>query len=148
VADFSVTEAAQLLGLYRAGKLPAEFTVEVAVINPNDGVGGRRRLPVTLTQMKWRLSIDRVPTVSGVMAQPIEVPPGGESVIVPLQVQLDLMEFFRQTYEDVLQLALGIGGAQGGPSRLTLEVEPVLSTPIGTLRYPQPVTVVDKEFRP
>jgi hypothetical protein len=148
LADFTLSEAAQLLSAYRAGKVPLELTLEIAVRNPNDGQAGRRRLPITLARLDWRLFLDSVPTLSGSLAQPVEVPAAGE-VLLPLTVQLELRRFFQErSYEDLLRLALGIAGAEGNPGRVTLEVEPTLSTPVGQLRYPHPVRVVHAEFRP
>ncbi|MCS6966369.1 MAG: hypothetical protein NZ473_06355 [Candidatus Kapabacteria bacterium] len=149
VGDVTVAEATQLLTFYRRGTLPAEFTVEIAVRNPNDGREGRRRIPITLTEMEWRLLIDAVPTVTGSLPQPIEVPAAGEAIVFPLRVRMDLYQFFYQRhYEDVLRLALDIAGVGGDASRVTVEVQPTLSTPLGRLRYPQPVQIVQKEFRP
>ncbi len=149
LTDFSPVEAAQLVSAYQARRLPAELTLELAVDNPNDGRQGRRRLPITISTMRWRLFIDEIPTVSGELAQPVEIPASGETTVVPLRVQLDLYQFFGQRrYEELLQLALAIGGKGGSPSRIALDIEPVLSTPLGALRYPQPIRVVDKEFRP
>lgn len=147
--DFTPADAARLVAAYSSGQLPAEFTLHVAVLNPNDGVGGHPRLPITLERMEWRLLIDGVPTVTGVVTQPVEIPAVNQVVIIPVQLRLDLLEFFqRRRYEDLLRLALSIGGIGGGPSRLMLEVDPTLSTPVGRLRYPRPVPVIEKEFRP
>jgi hypothetical protein len=149
LTDFTLSEGAQLLAAYRSGQLPAEFTLQIAVRNPNDGRQGRRRLPLTLTELRWRVVIDETPTVSGTLAQPVEVPGGGEAVVVPLRVQLDLYRFFAQRgYEGLLRLAMSLGGMQKELGRLVVEVEPTLSTPVGTLRYPQPVRIVEREFRP
>ncbi len=147
--DFTAADAARLLAAYRAGKLPATFTLQVAVLNPNDGTAGRRRLPIRLERMEWRLLIDERPTVTGVITQPLEIPAMSQPVLIPVEIQLDLVEFFQQwRYEDLLRLALSIGGADGKLTRLRLEIDPTLSTPVGVLRYRQPVTVVETEFRP
>ncbi len=98
--------------------------------------------------MDWRLFLDTTELLSGSLAQPVEVPAARE-VVLPLAVRVDVRRIFRErSYEELLALALRIGGAEADPKRLTLEVEPTLSTPVGQVRYPHPVRVVYTEFRP
>ncbi|MEN3026311.1 MAG: hypothetical protein ABDH31_01210 [Chlorobiota bacterium] len=146
ISDFSAVEAAQLLASYRARSLPVDFVLQVAVRNPNDGIAGRRQLPIRLAAMEWRLLLDEVPTIRGALAQPVEIA-GGAETLLPLQIRVDLVEFFQQRqYEDMLRLALELG--QGQLSRVSLDVQPTLQTPVGEIRYPRPVRVVAAEFRP
>ncbi len=146
--DFSPMELAQLLQYQQRRLLPVEFLLHVAVYNPNDGRAGRRRLPVTLSELEWKLLLDETPTVSGNLGAPVELPSSGDTVFIPVRVKLDLYEFFAQrSWNELIELALAIGGARGSCARLMLQARPRVLTPLGELYSPSYITIVDKEFR-
>jgi hypothetical protein len=116
--------------------------------NPNNGSGGSTRTISTLTRFDWRLLIDDQPTISGGIDKPLEIPGSGQSTIIPLRLELDLYEFFgNHGYDDLLNLALALGGKRGDISRVALDVQPSVSTPLGEITYPERITIVSKEFR-
>jgi hypothetical protein len=45
------------------------------------------------------------------------------------------------------ELALAVGGANQDGSRLSLDAQPRVSTPYGTITYPGRLTIVNAEFR-
>ena len=58
------------------------------------------------------------------------------------------MEFFGEKgYNDLLNLALALGGAKSDISRLAIDAQPRVSTPLGEITYPGRITVVSKEYR-
>lgn len=68
--------------------------------------------------------------------------------MIPIRLSLDLLEFFGdKRYEDLIQLALAIGGQSRTPTRLSLDAQPTVSTPVGPMTYPGRVTIVSTEFR-
>jgi len=123
---------------------PLTFTVDVAVRNPNQ----ERDAGIALLEsLAWTLEIDGTETVSGNLPDPIEIPGGGETRIVPLDMSLDLYRYFgEQGYEDVLDLALAVAGAKGTASRITLLAVPTVSIGGVPVRYPGSIRIVDKEF--
>ena len=146
--SLSLTDAAQALASFGRGELPASFMLKVAAQNPNDGTGGTTKSTATLTSFAWTLQIDETPTVSGNIPQPIEIPGSGQQAIIPLQINLDLLEFFQEKgYERIVNLALALGGAQGSTSRVTLRARPTIQTDFGPLTYPGDIDIIDKEFR-
>jgi hypothetical protein len=148
IADFGALDAVRLVQSYTSRKLPVEFVVDVLAINPNDGTGGTRKTASTLTGLECRLLIDGQPTVVGNIDQPIEIPGTGQESVIPLRLSLDLLEFFAaRPYEDILQLALAIGGRNRTPARIALDAQPTVSTPMGPITYPGRVTIVSTEFR-
>lgn len=148
IGDLSVAEGLQALQAYRSRKLPVEFVVDVVAVNPNDGTGGSRRSASTLTGLECRLLIDGRPTVTGNIDKPFEIPGTGQETVVPLRLSLDLLEFFGdQRYEDLLGLALAIGGRNRTPARLALDAQPTVSTPLGPITYPDRITIVSTELR-
>jgi hypothetical protein len=148
IGDFSATDGLKALQSYQSRKLPVEFVVDVVAVNPNDGTGGSRRSASTLTGLECRLLIDGQPTVTGNIDKPFEIPGTGQETVVPLRLSLDLLEFFgNQRYEDLLGLALAIGGRNRTPARLALDAQPTVSTPLGPITYPNRITIVSTDFR-
>lgn len=148
VSDFSLTDGAKLLQVFNSKKLPCEFVLNVAAINPNDGKGGSKQTTSTITKMDWNLYIDDKLTISGDVNKPIEIPGTGSSTIIPFNMKLDLMEFFgNKSYNEIINLALALGGVDGSAARVKFDIKPTVSTPIGPITYPGRITVIDKEFR-
>ena len=146
--DFSITDGIQLLAAFRSKRLPARFLLNVEARNPNDGSGGSTRTVSTLTRFDWRLLIDDRPTISGGIDKALEIPGSGQSTIIPLRLELDLYEFFgSHGYDDLIALALALGGKSGDISRVALDARPSVSTPLGDITWPEPITIVSKEFR-
>ena len=148
LTDFSVADGFKLLNAFQSRSLPAEVTLEILAINPNDGSGGSSNTVSTLTSLESRLLIDGEPTVTGNIDQPIEIPGTGQASSIPLRMSIDLFEFFgNQGYKDLIELALAIGGLNRNSSRLSLDAQPKVSTPYGNILYPGRIVIVDKEFR-
>ncbi|ROL59723.1 hypothetical protein D9V86_10310 [Bacteroidetes/Chlorobi group bacterium ChocPot_Mid] len=148
VSDFSLTDGVNLVQLFNSKKFPAEFTLNVAAKNPNDGTKGTERTSSTIRSLDWRLFIDDKLTVAGDIDKPIDIPGTGQSTIIPITIKLDLFEFFGQSgYSDVINLALALGGVNGSTSRVKLDIKPTVTTPLGAMTYPGRITVIDKEFR-
>ncbi|MCU0244013.1 MAG: hypothetical protein MUE80_04570 [Acidobacteria bacterium] len=148
LADFSAGDALKAIQSYRSRKLPVEFVVDILAVNPNDGSGGSRRSASTLTALECRLLIDGKPTVTGNIDRPFEIPGTGQESVVPLRLSLDLLEFFGdRRYEDLLGLALALGGKQRSPAKIALDAQPTVSTPFGPITYPDRITIVSTEFR-
>lgn len=148
LGDFSFADGLQLLAAFRSQRLPARFLLNVEALNPNDGTSGTTRTVSTLTRFDWRLLIDDQPTISGGIDKPLEIPGTGQTTVIPLRLELDLYEFFGERgYEDLLNLALALGGRGGDISRVALDAQPSVSTSLGDITYPERITIVSKEFR-
>lgn len=148
VTDFSAIDGLKLLSAFQNRSLPAEMTLEILALNPNDGTGGAPNTVSTLTSLESRLLIDGDPTVTGNIDQPIEIPGTGQASKIPLRMSIDLFEFFgNRGYRDLVELALAIGGLKKDTTRLSLDAQPRVSTPYGDIIYPGRIVIVDKEFR-
>jgi hypothetical protein len=146
--DVSLRDGVQLLAAFRQKRLPARFLLNVGARNPNDGSGGSTQTTSTLTRFDWRLLIDNQPTISGGIDKPLEIPGTGQSTVIPLRVELDLCEFFgNRGYDDLINLALALGGKNNDISRVSLDARPTVTTPLGDIAYPQHITIVNHEFR-
>lgn len=145
--DFNPLEVVNLTTAIASGKLPASFTLNVEAKNPNDGTGGYPKTDATLKAFPWRLEIDDVETISGNIGTPVTVPGSGEITNIPLTMNIDLIEFFgSKGYDNLLNLALALGGQQGSSSKLSLFATPTVSSPIGDIKYPGELKIVDQNF--
>lgn len=145
--DFTATDLLNLTSMFTQGKLPVSFVLNVDAKNPNDGTGGYARTDATLKSFKWRLFIDDKETISGDIDSPVTVPGTGEVTKIPLRVNIDLLQFFKdQGFDRVINLALTLGGKNGSTSKITLYATPTVSTPIGNITYPGELKIVDTQF--
>lgn len=146
IKDFSIMDGLNLANSFRTGTFPLTFTLNVAVKNPNEAHSGGSLSALSLTDFPWRLLINGRETIAGNIGGPVTLPGGGQTTIIPLSVSVDLVKFFGDKgYEDIVNLALAVTGS--GSSQLALKATPTISTPIGSLRYPNELTIVNTEFR-
>lgn len=147
IGDFSLTDGLKLTNAFSQKKFPAEFTLNLEARNPNDGSGGSKAAGATINSLDYRLIIDDVPTISGDIGSPVSVPGTGTAVTIPLDMGLDLHEYFAsEGYNGLMNLALSIGGKQGSSSNIKLDMKPTVKTNIGPITYPSRITVVDKSW--
>ena len=147
LSDFSPTDLLTLTGAVANGKLPVTFILNVEAYNPNTQ-DGLNRSTVSLSNFPWRLLIDDKETISGNINAPVTVPGGNQTTIIPLQMQLDLFQFFGDRgYERLINLALKLGGQGGSATDIKLIAKPSISTEYGNMTYPGELTIISKEFR-
>jgi hypothetical protein len=132
-SDLSVLDAARVSAAFASGHLPFEATLQVRAANPAEN--GRARL----VALDWTLFLDGRKTVSGALDREYVLPPG-QPVDVPVRVRLDLLEFFDRQLDSVVNVALAAAG-RGEPTRIYLEATPSVQTPLGVVRYPEPVRI-------
>lgn len=148
LSQFSAADALGLVGAFTSRRLPADFVLNLEAVNPNTGAGGTSRTVGTLSSLECRLLIDGRPTITGNIDRPVEVPGTGQATMFPIRLSLDLLQFFGEKRDqDLINLALAIGGASRSSSRVALDAQPVVTTPLGDIAYPGRITIVDKEFR-
>lgn len=145
VGDISLMDGIKLTKAFSEKRLPAQFVLNVDAKNPNDGTGGTKQSAATLSALDWKLYIDDKETIAGNINKELVIPGTGSSETIPLVMNIDLYEFFgNKGYEDMINLALAIGGQGGSASRLKLDARPTVKTPLGNINYPNRITIVDK----
>ncbi|HLG31950.1 MAG TPA: hypothetical protein VI362_02835 [Ignavibacteriaceae bacterium] len=145
--EINPIELLKLSSNFASGKLPVSFTLNVEAKNPNDGTGGYPKTDATLKSFPWRLEIDGNETIAGNIGSPVSVPGTGELTNIPINLNLDLLEFFNsQGYESLIKLVFSLGGKEGSASRLTLIATPTVTSPIGDIKYPGELKIVDQSF--
>ncbi len=146
--SYTLSDGAHLISAFSKRQLPATFTLDLVARNPNDGTGGTPKASATMTGFAWTLIIDDTMTVHGDIPTPITIPGTGQETIIPLQMKLDLVEFFGNSgYDHILNLALALGGLNRSTSRIVLRAQPTIHTDYGALTYPGEINIIDKEFR-
>ena len=147
LSDFTAIEILKISQAVASGTLPVSFVLNVQAKNPNDGTGGYPNTNATIDDFPWRLLINDKETISGGLNNPVTVPGTGEISNIPLRINFDLLKFFQnKSYEDLINLALAIGGSRGSSSNLTLYAQPTVSTSIGPIKYPNELRIVNVQF--
>ena len=131
LTDFNPLDLIKLTSVVTKGELPVTFTLFVEAKNPNDGTGGYPATDITLKSFPAKLYIDDKLTVTGNIGSPVIVPGVGENKLIPINIDMDLMKFFKD---------------RGLESIIKLVTKPVIGTPIGDLEYPEEITIVDQKF--
>lgn len=147
INDLNLIDAGKLLAAFTSGNLDATFDVNLIAKNP-DTPGGSKESSSLIKALDWRLLIDDRDVLSGAIDKPITIPGVGQQVTIPIPVKIDFAKLFGDGgYENLINLALAIGGKSGTSSRLKLKIQPTIDTFLGGITYPGEITVVDKEFR-
>lgn len=146
--DIGFADVANLTTSILQKRMPASFTLNVAARNPNDASGGRQATNLFLRKIAWTLIIDDRTTISGVTDQRLQIPGTGQTVNIPLTMELDLYKFFGDRgVDDLINLGLAIGGRNGSASRLKLSARVTVEVPpLSPIEYPGDITIVDKSF--
>jgi hypothetical protein len=137
--DLGFADAARLALAVSENQLPLDFRLHLLAENPAENSTDAR-----LVRMDWTLLLQERETLSGVFADNVLLPPG-QPTDVPITVSLNLVEFFEGSARDLVELALSLSGQGGSPKNVALRATPVIDTPIGPMRYPQPITILSRE---
>lgn len=135
--DLGVLDVARLASAVASGQLPLAFTVHVRADNPEGNAAAR------MVALDWTLLLQERETVSGGLAQAVSIP-AGSTADVPLAVSMDLLDFFEGSAHDMVNLALALAGQDAPATTIQLRAVPTIETPLGPIRYPQPITIVTR----
>ena len=137
-SDLNLMDAARVGAALARRELPLAFQLHVRAENPSDN-------PVTarLVRLQWTLFLDDTETISGLIDQELELPPG-QPRDIPVNISLDLFDFFERSGPDLFNLALNLLGAGEEASQVVLRAVPTVNTALGPISYPQPITIVDR----
>lgn len=136
--DLTVLDAGKITLAVVRKDVPLDVVVNVRADNPADN-----RTTATMAKLAWTLLIDNKETVSGVLDTNVTMP-SGQPVTIPLKLRVNLFEFFGGSAESLLNLAAGLAGLNADPTRITLRATPTISTPLGPITYPRPITIASR----
>ncbi|MEM6785023.1 MAG: hypothetical protein AAF624_14985 [Bacteroidota bacterium] len=134
--DLNPIQVVQLGAAVTRGELPLEFTLMVDATNPESNATAAR-----LVNFDWTLFLDGSETVSGTYNNETLLPPG-QTVGIPLDIRLDLIQFFGNSLPDLFDLALAVADLGGSSKEVRLQATPSVNTSLGPIRYPGAITIV------
>lgn len=133
--SLSITDAARATSSLLTGRLPLDFTMNVAVRNPN-------AMTAAMTRMDWEALVDDSKLLGGTVADRLEVPGNGGTATLPLNISVNLKEIFNTLGRDqLLNLPFGMADAQDKPTRVALRMKPTIEVATRLITYPGWFTV-------
>ena len=133
--DLSISDAASLASAVANRNLPLSLQLDVVGENPTDNVADAR-----LVQLDWTFFIEGRETVGGRIEEEF-VLPRGQPTPIPVEVSLNLVDFFEGSARDLFELAQSLAGVGGSPKELSVEAFPVVQTMLGPVSYPGPIRI-------
>ena len=138
-SDINAGELIRLTTAFARNELPLSFQLNVKAENP-----ASNQVAARLVKMDWTLFLEDRETISGIIDQEHVLNPG-QPVVIPVTVELELMDFFDRNARDLVELGLALAGDGGASKSVKLVANPVVETLLGPIRYPEPITVVNTE---
>ena len=137
-SDISPLQAARITAAALGGHMPLQFDIHILGTNPQENSTTAR-----LVRFAWTLDLNGRETVSGTLDTAYTFQPG-ETTDVRLPISLDLNQFFHQSGQDMIDLALGLAGLGTKETQVQIRAIPTIDTPLGGIRYPNAITIVKR----
>jgi hypothetical protein len=136
--DVSATDLARIALAVAQKDLPFEFQLDVTGLNPTDN-----KVTARLVRLAWSLVLNDKETITGVLDTTLSFVPGVATTF-PMQMRLNLLEFFDGPAQGIIDLAASLAGLKRDPTRIALRAVPTIDTPLGRISYPTPVTIISR----
>jgi len=148
LADFSPTEILKLLQTFSSKKLFATFVLNVTVQNPNAKENNPNNLNLEIVSFPWELLFNEKNLISGNIQEPIKLVGSELNEDIKIKITLNLFEILdNSSINELLKVALNLGGKNASTNKLSLFAKPVIGTFIGNISYHEKIKIVDYEFR-
>ncbi|MEO5798070.1 MAG: hypothetical protein ABIZ70_10505 [Gemmatimonadales bacterium] len=134
--DLTALDVGRIALAVASNNVPLEFQLDVRAQNPAEN-----RTTATMVRLAWTLLLDNRETINGSLDSSLTLP-AGQTVVIPLQMRLNLRQFFSGPIESLVDLAAGVAGVRADPTRVSIKATPTINTPIGPISYPSPITIV------
>jgi LEA14-like dessication related protein len=134
-SDIGLADMAVLTTSIMKGQLPLTFTLNVEARNPNPAMAA-------LNKLEYLAFIDDVQVASGSLDRRIEIPAGGGTTIIPLQLRTDLVEILsKDSRQALVNFGLNLADAGNRPTRVSLKIKPTILVGAVEIIYPGYFTV-------
>jgi len=148
LGDFSPSDMLTLVPALGREKLYASFTLNILVQNPNPTDSKNDELDIEITSLPWELFLNDNKILAGNISEPIHLKGDINEEKIPIKIALNVFELLdKKGVNEFLNTVLKFGGKNSTTSNITLFAQPKISTIIGNIRVPQPIKIVDYEFR-
>jgi LEA14-like dessication related protein len=133
--DLGLMDYARLTSAIASNNLPLSFLLNVESRNPNTKIAAMNR-------MNWILYVDDIEMTSGLVNQRVEIPPGGGSAIIPVNINVNLMEVLQgESGEALLNFGFNIAGSGERPTRILMKLKPTIYVGSNEIEYPGYINV-------
>jgi len=147
LGDFSAFDLLKLAPAFASGNLPASFTLNVAVKNPNTSDGVSDYLNLEIVELPWEFYFNDKRILKGNISEPIKLHGNSLKKIIPIKISLNIFEIInKNNINQLLKTVLNYGGKNPSTAKISLYVKPVVGTIIGNMSYPERIKVVDYKF--
>lgn len=133
--ELAPTDIARLGAAAATGEVPLQFTLHVGAENPEDNPAAAR-----LVSLDWTLFLDGNETISGVYNDDRLIAPGAVADL-PIQMELDLVDFFGRNVGDLATLVGNLAGAETRRQTIRLDARPTINTSFGPIQYPGVISI-------
>lgn len=143
--DFNSIELLKLTVSHSKGNLPLRFTlnVEAKYSNEKNFINSE----ISISSFPYKLLLNDKVIINGDIDKPIYFPNNSPSIIIPLKIEFDIVHSCKdRSINDILNFVLNISGMKSSSSNIKLIARPTLNTPIGEIKSPKEITIVDQEY--
>ena len=148
LGDFSPSDLLKLIPAFSHGDLPASFTLNLVVKNPNPTKYVEEELDLKIVDFPWELFVNNKKILSGNITEPIHLKGNILEEKIPIKVYLNIFEVVKKdNVNEILNTVLKFGGKNSSTSNISLYVQPKVGTIFGDITSPNPIKIVDYEFR-
>ncbi|PRY07369.1 hypothetical protein CLV24_12318 [Pontibacter ummariensis] len=134
--DFSFSDAALLFSAFSENKLSATSTLNLQV---DLGEGNEDRT-MTVSQLKWQLLLADQQTLSGVVAEPVELKDGLNTITVSSPLKF-AEENGKPDLNKLLRLATLLQQDEAKRPKVTLQIKPTILTSVGPFELPSYINI-------
>jgi hypothetical protein len=135
-SDLRPSDVARLSAAIARRDVPMELTVHLEGRNPESNT-----VTAKLVGMDWSCLLDDKELVSGRLTGPYSFPPG-VARDVPILVRFNLADAVGGRSRELVDVALAIAARRPGSHEVSITLAPSVDTPLGPMRYPDPITLV------
>jgi hypothetical protein len=133
--NLNLTDAAKIMAAMGGTTFPLTLKLNLQAKNPNSS-------PAGLNKLDWILFIDDIQMTSGSVDKAFTIPPNNETVIIPIQVGLDLKQVLKgKSLDAIVNFAFNLAGVGNKPTRIKAKLKPTILIGNHALTYPGYISV-------
>lgn len=146
LSDIGIMDIAKLTATLTKGNMPIDFILNLEARNPNEDKGKNFSTAATIESFDFDVFLDGQKAFTGGLDAPVKIESNGGLKEIPLKISLDLTSLYKdKQYEKLANIAMNLAGFELTKTKVRVEANPIVSTPIGKLK-PGKITISDSKF--
>ena len=146
LGDFSPSELLKMVPAFSSGNMPASFTLNVAVTNPNTNDGVSDYLKLEIVSLPWEFYFNDKQLLKGDISEPIKFHGNNSEKIIPIKIYINIFDIVnKNNMNELLGTVLNYGGEKPSTTKISLYANPVIGTILGKIPYKR-TKIVDYKF--